>query len=126
MIVNNPIISAMSHCQNTRRVVTRRHHGSHIAKSVHPLALYLECHPKIKERSPRKAKTISGERMCDTQSFFFISFYREKAGDTTGPNESLAANADVDVLPAHKPMTSGFSAFSTAGLMDEIPDDDDG
>jgi len=41
--------------------------------------------------------------MCDTQNFFFISFYREKAGDTTEPNESLAANADVDDLPAHKP-----------------------
>jgi hypothetical protein len=68
-------------------------------------------------------------RGCTVCNCSFFIFSRDKAGDTIEPNKSLTANvagSDDDVTHAHKPIASGFSAFATAGLMDEIPDDDDG
>jgi hypothetical protein len=66
--------------------------------------------------------------MCNIQSpFFHFIIYR--AGHTIEPNKSLAENAagsDDDATPAHKAIASGFSAFASERLLDDIPDEDDG
>ncbi|KAF4616123.1 hypothetical protein D9613_011481 [Agrocybe pediades] len=51
----------------------------------------------------------------------------DKAGEDVAPNP-LAADAPVDDddVPMRKPKAAGFSAFADAGLMDEIPDEEDG
>ncbi|KAF9526273.1 hypothetical protein CPB83DRAFT_770518 [Crepidotus variabilis] len=48
----------------------------------------------------------------------------DKAGETAAPAQ-LSAAPDNDDEHIEKPSSSGFSAFATAGLMDEIPDDGD-
>ncbi|KAF8966419.1 hypothetical protein BDZ97DRAFT_1903742 [Flammula alnicola] len=52
----------------------------------------------------------------------------DKAGETVEPNNSLASNGvalDDDVPFTTKPKAAGFSAFASAGLMDDIPVDDE-
>lgn len=81
-----------------------------------------KCRQKIRERSQRKATTITGVYIPTSRTFLsHLINYRETAGDSVDPNESLAAGSSDNITHAHKP-----TAFATAGLVDEIPDDDDG
>lgn len=54
------------------------------------------------------------------------NFVRANAGDTVAPNLSApnGGGSDGEDIFAKKPK-AGFSAFTSAGLMDDIPADDD-